>query len=105
MTQCSAVSGFTYTTRHDTDAFHNPVRVATVLTPHQFNLVRKILVDNRVVEHHATIGVVAIRSRTLSHTKCGVIYLVAQKTVDRVVAHIVCVIRKMRQRVVNRTYQ
>lgn len=41
-------------TRHHADAFDYSVCIAAVLPPHQLDLVEKILVENRVVEHHAT---------------------------------------------------
>jgi len=106
MTQCSPVSGFTYIhTRHDTDAFDNPVRIAAVLPPHQLDLARKILVDNRVVEHHAT----GRRCRDqVSHVVPHQMrrhLLIAQKLIDRVVTHIIHVVGKIRERMVNRTHQ
>ena len=92
-------------TRHHTDAFDNPVRIAAVLPPHQLDLARKILVDNRVVEHLAT------GWRRRDHVSYVVPHqmrrhlLIAQKSIDRVVTHIIHVVGKIRERRVNRTHQ
>jgi len=90
---------------HYADALDDAVSVAAVLPSHQLDLVRKILVGHGIVEHDTAVVVRHdLRANVIPHQPWRHV-LAAQKSVDGIVAHIVNVIGKVRQRAVGRTRQ
>ena len=90
---------------HHADALDQTVSVAAVLTSDQLDLVREILIDDRVVERDATF---LVSRDLLTHVlpyETRRHLLVTQKPVDGIVAHIFNMVGEVRQRVVDRTHQ
>lgn len=83
------------------DAFNQPMGVATVLTPHQFDVLREVLIDDRVIEDQIT--VVHLRDvglHVFPDQPRGDL-VARQIAINRVVAEFDTVIGKVRQGVVN----
>jgi hypothetical protein len=83
------------------NAFDQAMRVAAVLTAHQFNAMGKIFIQHHVIKNDVSFGRV---NNIATHV---VPHIAARDTVffeisiDRVVAHLLSVLRKIRQRVVD----
>ena len=88
------------------DALDQTVRVAGKLQPHQFDLVREVLVQHRVVENHKAIRRgLDLRTRMLPHQpRCQPVF--AQVAIDRIVAHLLWgMVRVVRDGVVDLAHQ
>ncbi len=89
-------------TVHHTDALDEAVGVAAVLPPHEFDLVREVLVGHGIVEYDAA---VFMRDELPTHVvphQAQRHVLPSQKTVDGIVAHVVNVVGEVGQRAVGR---
>ena len=90
---------------HHANALDDAMRIATVLAPYQFNLMRKILVNDRIVKHNVSLD------RNLDRIAHVVPYqarghpVVPKKSVDRIMAHVLGMISKMGQCMVDRAHQ
>jgi hypothetical protein len=89
----------------DADALDDAMRIAAVLAPHQFDPMREILVRHRVVEHEITVvRQLDILTRVLPYQTPAQAFAF-QVTVQRIMAHVLCVSCKIRQRVIRLTHQ
>lgn len=89
-----------------TDAFAQSVRIAAVWQPHQFDLVREVLVQHRVVEDDVTMRRgLDLPARVLPYQpRCQPV--LAQVAIDRVVAHLFFgMVRVVRDGVVDLAHQ
>ena len=90
---------------HHPDALDEAVNVAAVLPPHELDLMREILVGDRVIEYDATVFMRHdLRAHVVPYEPRRHV-LAAQKAVDGIVAHVVDVIGKVCQRAVGRARQ
>jgi len=90
---------------HHADALDQAVSVAAVLSPHELDLVRKILVGDRVIEHDAAVVMRDdLRAHVVPHEARRHV-LATQKPGDGIVAHTLDVVGKVGQRAVGRARQ
>lgn len=88
------------------DTFDKPVCITGKLQPHQFDLVREVLVQHRVIENHETMRRgLNLRARMFPHQpRCQPV--LAQVAIDRIVAHLVWrMVRVVRDGVVDLAHQ
>jgi len=92
-------------TRHHPDAFDDPMHVPTVLSPHQLNLERAILVQYSVVERQIPIGTGHKLTLDILPHYPRRDFLAFQIAFDRIMAKILTVLRKVCQGVIGLRYQ
>jgi hypothetical protein len=83
------------------NAFDRAMRVAAVLAVHQLNAMGEVFVQHRVIKNDVSVGRVNnIATHVVPHVDARDAVL-PEVSIDRVVAHVLSVLRKIRQRVVD----
>ena len=81
---------------HDADAFDDIMRIAAILPPHQLNLVREVLVCDRIVEDDETFGRLNDLTADVLPSQFRTQFFSIQMAVQRIMAEFLAVFGKIR---------